>query len=80
MTQIILLLILFGQTITGLVVRDNVVFKKMGEITTTQSKWLVTLVIDTDEFETPLMRKLNMFQKLLKKLNLVYWVKVGDIY
>ena len=63
MTQIIFLLILFGQTM-GLVVRDNVIFKKMGEITTTQSKWTVTLVIDTDEFE-------RVFDTLHEKIDYV---------
>jgi len=59
------LLILFGLTIglsDNLVVRKNVVFQQLNKITTTRSRWLVTLTID-----------LNPFDQFLTKLSHDIW-------
>lgn len=49
--KIILSLSLLIIGITGdVLLRKNVLFQKVNEVTTTRSRWLVTCVIETDKF------------------------------
>ena len=43
---VILLLLAIVGPINSVIVRDNVIFRKVSDVTTTRSKWTVTLVID----------------------------------
>ena len=42
--------------------RDNVLFLKTNEVSTTRAKWLATLVIDLDEID-------NFFSRIVKDIN-----------
>ena len=49
-------------------IKENVVFEKVNEITTTRSRWLVAFVIDTDPYQKVLDKLSDSFQGIKTSL------------
>ena len=44
-------MLLFFGSVNSALVKNNVIFQKVNEITTTRSRWFITFVIDLDPYE-----------------------------
>ena len=65
----LLLTITFRCAFANSFVKENVVFEKVNEITTTRSRWLVAFVIDTDPYQKVLDRLSDSFQGIKNSLS-----------
>ena len=65
----LLLTVTFRCALTNSFIKENVVFEKVNEITTTRSRWLVAFVIDTDPYQKVLDKLSDSFQGIKNSLS-----------
>ena len=65
------LMLLFYGLSESVLVKRNVIFQKLNEITTTRSRWLVTFVIDLNPYEQFLIKLENDFVTVEESLGTI---------